>query len=224
MRLLIPGAMMVQRERRHRATKLGQYGGVLALQCPREAQADPLLGHRAVASGLGGGQRSLAGLRILRGDRSAPLRTIANLSGAKLVHRSLQCQDAVGDVAGDREIGSEVAHRRACRERVLSYLDNGATILWPMDLRRPRGERIEHEDRAGTLDELCGICLGGHRMIGRDRKRQRPVLADRNAPFVARAESVSNASALPVPCWAKITGCSALARMLAASAICFGFG
>ena len=186
MRLLEPGAMLRQRHRRHRTAEFREHGRAPALQHPRKAEADPVLGHHAIATGLRRSADLPPRLRVSCGYRTTALRQFLLESDDQFLHCAGERRNALRRFADDREVGAKIAHRRARRQRVLAHLDDRATVRWPVRIGRPRRQRVDDQDRVSRLDQRGRVVLRGHRMIGRKCQLKGPVLADRNTPILGQ--------------------------------------
>ena len=201
------------------AAEFRQHRRVAAGDRLRQAQADPGLRHRRRHC------RPSALLRIVlrrlsRGVGDAGAAQVARLAMLcqQRPHRVSETRQRIGDLAGERDVGAEVAHGNALIQRIGPELDH------PGSRRAVRGSAGDHgasESIASTTSASAshglGIAADRHRMIGRDRKLDRPVLHDRDAPVGRRAcRAWQNRPREPAPRCAMITGFFAAASIAAA--------
>ena len=185
MRLLVPGAVVVEVHRRHRAAELGE---------DRRALARPPPG-----SGRGSPTPWSSRRRARPPPRRAPPLRAAAFSAATAAAppgargRRPRCGPSPPSSARMPSASSQAIDRSERKLRTGDRAASGSGPIWitpasgprPVDLRRPRREasstRIASAARERAAPGSAGAAIG---CVGRHRQRQRPVLADRDRPLL----------------------------------------
>ena len=185
MRLLKIAAGPGHGHERQRAAQFGEDGGVMPLGQLPDAARDPGLRHRRAGTGFGNVPPRRAGREIVLGDRHMAHRDRFGARGMKRYQRGFKRREDRRDLAGQRDIGTEAAHRGAAEQRILADLDDRSVRRRCMLEWRPGRQRVDYQHRVGVGEARSGVVAGLHRMFGRHDNLVRPELDHRKRPAFA---------------------------------------